>query len=155
VINSSGVFVGRQVISTSGGCTAGSFTTGNGCQVGSLNSTGLIYCTAGGTFSGQVQAGSFYTGGNMQCQSLTVTGSMSFGAVTMGGLTCSSITMNNVVRADTNGVWVSSVQTNQHVYGGDFGIYGVATGVTATYTVALSGGGSQQLIFRGGILCNQ
>ncbi|HEU0180308.1 MAG TPA: hypothetical protein VFV58_39230 [Blastocatellia bacterium] len=64
-------------------------------------------------------------------------GGSNFQVDNLGNVSCMQININGILSADSGGKWLRTVQTNNHVYGGDFGIigggvtsYGNHTGLT-------------------------
>jgi hypothetical protein len=143
LIDSSGNWVSG--ISTSGALTCGNLTVnGTTTHNGQVNASGYA-----GSFA------SLSVSGNITCGSLTVT-TFSPANITTGTLNVTNqLQINGVMRIDSTGVYRGSLQFNDHVYAGDFGIMpngaagpGGALGVTRTFTV-----GGVTITVYGGIIC--
>jgi len=73
-----------------------------------------------------------------------------------GNVSCQQLNIAGTKCVGSDRVWVQSVQTNNHVYGGDFGINGLYTGASfngnAPFTISTSAGNLTVRLV-GGILC--
>lgn len=148
VIRSDGTFWGSGVDVGGGGIGCSFLTTLN--RGGSQEiDCGYLLCTASQGASGKVNANTFQINGqtvidssrNVGCYQLygasgqvLIDNNGNFkGGISAANLTCTTLTLQNLYVGSFqcvsgNGTWLGSVQCNDHVYGKDFGIEGVAYG---------------------------
>jgi hypothetical protein len=112
VIDSSNNIMGTAIHSSSGYLIGGTGPSSSGTPV--INTSAQFVGSGGINTAGAVTAtGDITTSNQMRCQGIYVGG---------------------VQRCTSNGIWTTGVQANDHVYASDFGIYGVATGKSGTFT---------------------
>lgn len=162
-VNAAGYAGSFSSLNVGGQVQGGSFYTTGNCSAGNY---GAVACTSinnsgpttlNGGLNASSSLGSFANlnvSGNVSCASLTVT-TFNPASVSTGTVTCTTLRVGTQQRIDSDGVYRGSLQWNDHVYAGDFGIMaggaggGGVVGVTRTFTV-----GGVTIAVYGGIICS-
>jgi len=119
VIDNNGTFNGPGGVNTTGNVRGNQYLGGGGSTV--INTSNQFVGSGGVNTSGDV----------------TTTGAVRAGQLYIDGTLCAD-----------NAIWGSGLQANESVYAKDFGIYGVAVGVSGTFTSA----DGKTITVRGGII---
>lgn len=101
--------------------------TSNAVNTGTVNSSGGY---TGGSFRG---AGVAVGGQGIGCGSISVSGpdGASSACTVNGAVNCVQLKINGTQRIDSNGIYHGGLQYSDHVYGGDFGIFGFVVGLAS------------------------